>query len=120
MGYLDYYNFKIDDFWDDGPYGAGDIDRYFVVDLGDGYSCTVKFPRINQAYGYDLGEEYIDYDSVFSYIIDCETYGDDLNILFDECNKNNNPPELEFTDEEYNDILNFVDDNAKDFVLGNI
>lgn len=97
---------QIIDYWDD--FG----DRYFTVDLGNNYRAAVKFPRVLE----NCDSTNIDYDNQYSYIMDCEGYGDDLNILFDEWNKDNNPPELELTNSEYIAILDFVDKNAADFV----
>ena len=106
---LDPNKFQIGDFWDDHT------DRYFEVSLGNGYRVAVKFPRLlEQTNGID-----VNYSKIYSYIMDCESYGDDLNILFDEWNKELDPPELEITNAEYDAILDFGDENANEYVNKN-
>lgn len=108
---LDPTLFRLFDYWDD------DYDRYFAVDLGNGYKVCVKFPQLLDGMTPDEIEYAIDYSKHFSYIMDSDSIDGGMNLLFDPWNRDEHRPDLEITDEEYCDILCFVDDYANEYVL---
>jgi len=103
--------FQLVDYWDD------DADRYFTVDLGNGYKACVKFPRLFNELGSDEEEYNIDYFNHYSYIMDSDNIDGGMYIIFDAWNRDERLPDLEITDDEYGEILYFVDENATEYVL---
>lgn len=108
---LDPNQFKIIDYWDD------DSGRYFTVDLGNDYKVCVKFPQLFDEMTSDETEYTIDYPSHYSYIMDTDIIDGGMYIIFDAWNRDEHRPDLEITNDEYGEILCFVDEHANEYVL---
>ena len=77
----------------------------------------MKFPNLFDELNDDEEEYNIDYFHHYSYITDSDTVGGGMNIIFDSWNRDEHRPDLEITDDEYGDILLYVDKYANAYVL---
>lgn len=99
-----YEDLDIIDSWVDGE------DVYFTVDIGDSLMVDVIYPRLLTRYP-NLNSK-IPFDSNFSYIVNCDETGSEI---YNRDLYGNFRP---LQESEYNDIIEYVDDNALDFIGG--